>query len=84
MSTSKLDDETHEFLQRELLCRRCNERTPVHMLWFKVLVSQYQRTTVAQAVCDPCLEAAAASLSAARAMRVRLGEKCTLIAVATL
>lgn len=73
-----------EVLQGELLCHRCNQRTPVHMLWFKVRPSTVEAFTVGQVVCDDCLDAAAASLAAARALRMRLGERPTLISLALL
>lgn len=73
-----------EILQGTLLCARCNQKTPVHALWFKVSVPREGQLTVAKAVCDQCLEASAAVLEADRCLRMRQGQRATLVRVALL
>lgn len=84
MSThpSEIERDEESIPEGSMFCQRCFEQTPVHMLWFKTIERGRGQMTVGQCVCDGCLDAAAASLEAARQLRLRLGQRPTLVRLA--
>lgn len=80
MDTTPVTAEIPKDLQeRAMFCQKCLQRTPVHMLWFKAVVKKDTEITIAQMVCDECLECAVASMDAARQARRALGQVPTFI-----
>lgn len=84
MNDPELSTSATPVLSRSMWCQRCFQAEPDHFVWMKVRLSKHDVMTVAQAVCDRCLEAAVTSLELSRVERGRMGQKCGMVSIAGL